>query len=142
MTYVKEHETQLMALHDATLQSVVHDRNGGEVILSFELPGGEVVKMTLSGLEQARCVDLGLQNVVLQVVVANVSEHLDPDELRRNVEWVCASAEGERLVPQAQIQKLIEAIEREDLILVRIIPSWGADFRAIARGFRFSPSIV
>jgi hypothetical protein len=119
-------------LHDAELSGIRHDAAAKTVECVFRRPGGQYSTLVLEEIEQFRCTDFGRQNVVLQLIVHGVNETLLEDELRSHVAWMSATADGEQLANPAEIDAVVKRVLSGVLLLIVLVPSWGAQLTATA----------
>ena len=131
-------EQPIPQLHDAELVGLNRDGPAGAIECSFRCPvDGKVATLRLLGVQSFRCTDFGLQNVVLETVIIS-GEGSDVRELERHLRWIATTSDNEFLTNSDQLARTLQAIESGRLVLVVIIPSWGAQLAAVARNVEWS----
>jgi len=124
----------LSQFHDAELNAIKNDRTASTVCLSFLNPDGAIAEIMFDGVRGFRVVDYGPQNVVSRLLSSALSD-LTHKDIIRHVTWLNSTSEGKCLVNVSAINKLIEQIERNELILFILEPSWGAEISILAHTF-------
>jgi hypothetical protein len=119
-------------LHDAELFAIRHDGTAKTLECVFRQPTGKQSTLVLDAVEQLRCTDFGMQNVVLQLIVHGANQTLSKDELRSHISWMSETSDGAQLKSPAQIDKILNRVVANDLVLIVLIPSWGAELTATA----------
>lgn len=111
-------------LHDAYLLAVIADGNGG-FELRFKTDTGRLRNITLDKVMHLRCEDLREGNIVQCISV--VSHAAVGDDA---VRWVLGLNENEHV---DYVRKVQAQILSGQLSLVELIPSYGAELRALVR---------
>jgi hypothetical protein len=120
-------------LHDAALFAIRHDATAKTLECVFLKPTGQHSTLVLDEVKQFRCTDFGMQNVVLRLVVHGANRTLSEDELRSHISWISATTDGEQLTSPAEIDDVIKRVAANELVLIVLVPSWGAELAATAR---------
>jgi hypothetical protein len=123
---------RLSDLHDAELRGVHHDPSKQTIECSFANEDGSFAKMILSGVERFRFTDFGVQNVVLRMLVADSIHHLTEADIRGHISWISSTSDGEQLRAQDDIDSDVRRVLAGNAMLMILVPSWGAQFAAIA----------
>jgi hypothetical protein len=128
-------DTMLNQFHDAELNAIKHDRTASTVCLSFIQQNGTITTdAVFEGVCGFRVVDYGPQNVVSRLLSSSLSS-LTHEDITRQVTWLNSTSEGKCLIDASAIDKLVERIERNELLLFVLEPSWGAEVSILARTF-------
>jgi hypothetical protein len=114
-------------LHDAQLLAVINE-GGGRFTLRFKTDIAKMSDVVLEGTERLRCEDFREGNIVLS---ATVTSKVIPRE--SDVRWILGVQEGEET---SYIEDLLKDVAKGALSLFEIVPSYGAELRAISRGVR------
>jgi len=120
--------------HDAELNALTHDPTTSTACLSFRSDDSTNAEIVFDGVCGLRAVDYGLQNVVSRLLSSSLS-HLAHEDIVRHVTWINNTSEGKCLINANEIDKLVEQIERNELLLFILEPSWGAELSILARTF-------
>lgn len=128
----------LRKFHDAELNIVKHDRKASTVCLTFVNLDGTIEEVAFNGVRAFRVVDYGPQNVVSRLLSSSLPGHLSSKDIFLHVTWINSTIEGKCLVNKDAIDKLVEQVEKNDLILFILEPSWGAEISILARAFFLS----
>ncbi|WP_162572210.1 hypothetical protein [Variovorax sp. PBL-H6] len=120
-------------LHDAELYAVRHDTSSGTVECVVRKVDGHDPTLTLTGIERFRCSDFGLQNVVLELIVIDTTRRPTQHELRGHLQWISATFDGESLLSAQETEAAVQNMLDGRYVLVSLIPSWGAQIRALAQ---------
>ncbi len=120
-------------LHDAELFAIRNDPGSSEVEFVFRKVDGCDSTLLLTGVQRFRCSDFGLQNVVLQLVVFDPKQQPTLDEIRQHVQWISTTSDGERVSTELEIETAAQDVLEGRVVLVRLIPSWGAQAGALAK---------
>lgn len=131
---MKANSKPIPDLHDAELYAVRHDTESCTVECVFRKVDGHDLTLTLTGIERFRCSDFGLQNVVLELIVIDMTGRPTQDELRRHLQWISATSDGESLLSAQEIESSVQSVLDGKYVLVTLIPSWGAQICALAKG--------
>jgi hypothetical protein len=126
--------TVIPELHDAELIDMRHDSESKTIELRFLGVDKQYVAFTLSGIEQFRCTDFGLQNVVFQLAVHGVNEVLTESEINSNLAWMFTNNSGEKLATDAEIESIGKLVMSEKILIVVLTPSCGAQLVAVTKG--------
>jgi hypothetical protein len=124
-------------LHDAELLAICHDPASGKIECTFRKVDAHDVTLSLTGIEKFRCSDFGLQNVVLELVVAGGTQQLKPEELRAHIRWISGTSDGEVLATSSEIDCAVQNVLDGKWLLVFLIPSWGAQLGALVNGLNW-----
>lgn len=134
MNYTVENGSMCVPeLHDAELTGMRHDGKNGTVELVFCKPGGQCCSILLNGIVQFRCTDFGLQNVVFELIVNGANETLSEDQIRSHVTWLSTTDSREQLASPAEIEAIVKLVLMDELSLVVLMPSWGAQVVATSK---------
>lgn len=131
---VKFNSKPLPELHDAELYAVRHEVASNAVECIFRKADGYDLTVSLAGVERFRCTDFGLQNVVLELIVIDATDRSKEGELRGHLQWISATSDGENLAKAQEIETAVQNVLDGKYILVSLIPSWGAQICALAKG--------
>ncbi len=121
-------------LHDAELYAIRHNTESCTVECVFRKVDGHDLTLTLTGIERFRCSDFGLQNVVLELIVIDTTRRPTQDELRGHLQWISATSDGGSLLSAQEVEAAVQNVLDGKYVLVSLIPSWGAQVRALAKG--------
>jgi hypothetical protein len=124
----------LSQFHDAELNAIAHDPAISTACLSFSNEDGTIAKVVFDGLCGLRVVDYGLQNIVSRLLSSSLS-HFTHEDIVRHVIWINNTTEGKCLISAAVVDKLVGQIEKNEILLFVLEPSWGAEISVLARDF-------
>lgn len=117
--------------HDAELHCLQHDLGSNTVQCSFRTPEGRNVTLIMRGVTNFRCTDFGLQNVAFELI-CTASQEVAKEDICKYAKWITSSTEADKLVAPKDLESEIDAILKNEKHCIFLIPSWGAQFGAIA----------
>ena len=123
----------LNTFHDSELNEIKHDRTLSKVFLSFTNEDGSIAKIIFEGVCGLRLIDYGMQNVVSRLLTSQQAN--EREEINFNVTWINETSEGKCLIDKYAVENLVDKIEKGELLLFILEPSWGAEMRLLARAF-------
>ena len=114
--------TTLNDLHDARLLAVIGDGDK-RLTLRFKTDAKEVCEVLLDGVERFRCEDFRESNIVFSVSLSSGVAVGDVE-----LYWILGAAPNDE---SAYVEKLREQIALGRLALFEIVPSYGAEIKAV-----------
>jgi hypothetical protein len=135
---MESNTTPMPELHDAELYAVRHDPWSSTVECIFRTVDGHDLTLLLTDVEKFRCSDFGLQNVVLELTVIDSAQRPMQDELRGRLEWMSGTSDGESLSSEQEVEAAVQHVLNGKYVLVSLVPSWGAQVCALAKGVVWS----
>jgi hypothetical protein len=60
------------------------------------------------------------------------------DELRGRLEWMSGTSDGESLSSEQEVEAAVQHVLNGKYVLVSLVPSWGAQVCALAKGVVWS----
>lgn len=123
--------TDTFSFHDAEMYSLYHDVLAQTVECMFRNVEGEQVILCLEKVSGFRCTDFGLQNVALDLL-STTWQPISEDDLQGYVSWMRSTSDGEKLESAEAVKATVQDVLSGRRHFVFLIPSWGAQFAAIA----------
>jgi hypothetical protein len=120
----------IVGLHDANFYAVTILDNPRSLLLGIKSESSESLSLVLKGCRRFRIVDFSSQNIVERILISRGSK-IDRVNLKECLEWMTASVDSGPLISLEEIDSLAEKIIANELMLVNLIPSFGAELIAV-----------
>lgn len=116
----------LSEFHDSELVSVELQRGNKSLVLGFETANNKLWKFQFSGVVVFRIADVIQQNVVSRVLT--VPGHpFTAEQLTYWINWASSVSNSDQLLAAAALKSISDKIQKGELLLFVLEPSWGAE---------------
>ena len=120
----------LSELHDSELISIEIQRDQHLLVLGFKLVNNEVRKLRFTNVVGFRVTDVIEQNIVSQVLMFP-GYPFSTEQLTHWIKWANSLSDTEPLVTSEALERITGQLQRGELILFVVEPSWGAEVAII-----------
>jgi len=118
--------------HDANLYAIHSEIDAKIIRCNFFICDGKKVSLTMRGVDEFRCDDFGLQNIVWDIV-STVWGRITEEDLKSYIEWIFRDSEWEERMIKKNVDLTLKKIISNELHCIFLIPSCGAQLAAIAQ---------
>ena len=127
----------LSSFHDAELTRLMISRESKQMSLDYLTEGKALLQLRATGLHAFRAVDVGMQNVVSQILSTNLHE-VSETEIIDTLEWISATLDSPPYLSGDVIASYVNKIKKREIFLVIIEPSVGGEICLLAEEVTFS----
>lgn len=120
------HQLRSLGLHDAEITGIDSLRDIREVLIRTRLSNGNLLNLKFKTVHLFRVVDFGMQNVISRVLVYSKDE-LKSDIGIDKINWLNSFSDTKASLSKNQLDALYSVIDNDDLNLVYLEPSCGAE---------------
>lgn len=121
----------LTQFHDAELTGLSISRTTKQLRLVFLAEGGAELRIAFEGVRGFRAVDIGVQNVVSQIVSTQHSD-LEDGEILRAIEWLSSMIDAPSYLSMQNLSTYLDKIRSGELRLLMIDASAGGSFGVLS----------
>ena len=122
--------SRLSELHDSELISIEIQRDQRLLALGFKLVSNEVRKLRFTNVVGFRVTEVIAQNVVYQALMFP-GDPFSTEQLTHWIKWAKNLSDTEPLVTSEALERITGQLQRGELILFVVEPSWGAEVAII-----------
>jgi hypothetical protein len=120
----------LSRIHDSEVQNVSLTRERKDLRIEFVDENNKILFLEAKNLRAFRLADMGMQNVVYEVIFANKNDANEP-WIHKRLLWITSYSDSHSYLTDEATKIYQDKIRIGELILFAIIPSNGAEIGAL-----------